>query len=405
MPRPRTTVPSYLHHKPTNQAYVRLPDGNGGRHVVYLGRYDSPESRAEYARIVSELAASPAPIVTGVTPAARAPESTLNEVLLAFSHHAEEHYRRADGTPTNELKEYKYTFRLLRETHGHVPVTMFGPLALKAVRQRMIEAKWQRTTINNRVRRLKHVFKWAAENELVTPTLYQALAAVAGLQKGRSAAEEPEPIGPVADEHVDAILPRVLPPVRAMIQLQRLTGMRPGEVVAIQPVDIDRSGPVWVYRPTQHKNTHRDKPRAVTIGPRAQAILKEFEPNDPAECYFSPRRAVEKLHAERTAARKTPKYPSHLARNAEKRVAAPKRAPADRYTAHSYAVAITRACRKAGVPEWAPNQLRHTHATGVRKRFGLEAAQVQLGHSRADVTQVYAERNLDLALKVAAEAG
>ncbi len=31
-------------------------------------------------------------------------------------------------------------------------------------------------------------------------------------------------------------------------------------------------------------------------------------------------------------------------------------------------------------------------ATEVRARFGLEAAQVLLGHTRADVTQTYAER-------------
>jgi site-specific recombinase XerC len=54
---------------------------------------------------------------------------------------------------------------------------------------------------------------------------------------------------------------------------------------------------------------------------------------------------------------------------------------------------------------WHPNQLRHTYATGVRKLYGLEAAQVLLGHARADVTQVYAERDWGLALRVAAEAG
>jgi hypothetical protein len=54
---------------------------------------------------------------------------------------------------------------------------------------------------------------------------------------------------------------------------------------------------------------------------------------------------------------------------------------------------------------WHPNQLRHSFATRVRKHHGLEAAQVLLGHSRADVTQVYAERNDELAAKVAAKIG
>jgi site-specific recombinase XerC len=54
---------------------------------------------------------------------------------------------------------------------------------------------------------------------------------------------------------------------------------------------------------------------------------------------------------------------------------------------------------------WHPNRLRHSFATRVRKQHGLEAAQVLLGHSRADVTQVYAERNENLAATVAAEVG
>jgi integrase len=88
-----------------------------------------------------------------------------------------------------------------------------------------------------------------------------------------------------------------------------------------------------------------------------------------------------------------------------RRKAHPKKAPSDRYTTHSLGVAITRACERAGVRHWHPNQIRHAFASEVRKVHGLEAAQVLLGHSKADVTQVYAERNLELAVKVAREVG
>ena len=54
---------------------------------------------------------------------------------------------------------------------------------------------------------------------------------------------------------------------------------------------------------------------------------------------------------------------------------------------------------------WHPYQLRHSFATLVRREHGLEAAQVLLGHARADVTQVYAERNEELAAAVAAKIG
>ena len=55
--------------------------------------------------------------------------------------------------------------------------------------------------------------------------------------------------------------------------------------------------------------------------------------------------------------------------------------------------------------KWCPNRLRHSAATEIRKQYGLEAAQVVLGHAAADVTQVYAERDLELARRVIGEAG
>jgi integrase len=54
---------------------------------------------------------------------------------------------------------------------------------------------------------------------------------------------------------------------------------------------------------------------------------------------------------------------------------------------------------------WAPNRLRHTFATEVRKRHGLEVAQIALGHSQANVTQVYAERDMARGIEVARAIG
>ncbi len=52
---------------------------------------------------------------------------------------------------------------------------------------------------------------------------------------------------------------------------------------------------------------------------------------------------------------------------------------------------------RSGVPHWAPNQLRHLVGTKIRPEMGPEASQVVLGHVHADVTQIYAERNAELA--------
>lgn len=409
----RKSVPSYLFHKPTGQARVRI----NGRDV-YLGKFDSPESMAEYQRIVGELAAAATPeAVARVGPAT--PDISVNEVLVAFWDHAQKHYRHPDGTPTSEVAEFRLVARGVRELYGHTPAREFGPLALKAIRQAWVAAGLSRAYVNGRVRRVRQIFKWAAGEELVPAAVLHGLQAVGELQKGRTPAPEPEPVRPVNGYAVDATIPFVLPAVAGMIELQRLTGMRPQDVCGVCPCDLDVSGAVWAFRPPQHKTAHRGAVRVVPIGPRGQEVLRKFWPADPADYFFSPARAVAEMHAARTAARVTPGAPQFRFR-----VKKPKKKPAAKYTTSSYDKAIRRGADKATataakhdvpegqhgpnlprVPHWAPNQLRHAFGTDVRKRFGLEAAQVLLGHARADVTQVYAERDLALGERVAAEVG
>jgi integrase len=418
MPRRRKSVPNYSHHKPSDQAYVRVPDASGGRKTLYLGPYGSPESRQQYARVVAQLGSTSGP--------AACPQSqegvqavTVNEVFLAFWRHADRHYRRADGTPTNELPQYGQTFRLVKDLFGRTPAIDFGPKALKVLRQRMIDTGWTRKLINQRVGRVRRVFKWAASEQMIPVGVYQALATVTGLQAGRTTARETEAVQPIAEEHVRATLPFLRPAVGAMVQVQLLTGMRPREVCQLRPCDVDASAPVWLFHPAQYKTRHRNKPRVVGIGRMGQALLGAFTPADPADFDFSPRQVVAELHAERAANRKTPRYRAHVARNTAKRVERPARLPAAKYTVTAFGQAINRAVDRANahrgrlagpgnfdpVRRWHPNQLRHAHGTNARRRFGLEAAQVALGHERADVTQVYAEKNLARAVQVAAEVG
>ena len=128
---------------------------------------------------------------------------------------------------------------------------------------------------------------------MVPATVYHGLQAVAGLKKGRSQARETQKVQPVADALVDAVLPCLTPPVRAMVQVQRLTGMRPCEVVLMRPCDIDqRAGRTWLYRPESHKTEHHGITRAVFIGPQAQDILKPFLDRSPGAYLFRPREAM-----------------------------------------------------------------------------------------------------------------
>lgn len=271
---------------------------------------------------------------------------------------------------------------------------------------------------------VRRIFKWAVSEELAPPSVFQALTTVSGLQKGRTTATETAPVGPVSDAVVDATLAQLNRHVRGLVEFQRLTGCRPGEACRVRRCDIDVSGAaVWLYRPPQHKGTWKGKERTVSIGPLAQELLKTYFTANVEDYLFSPQRAVEEFRAARSANRKTPRYPSHLARNEQKRVKTRKRPPADGYNRRAYLNALKRACDRAFPPtvgelvrqqgesvakwwgrldekqrnavrawrtahHWHPNQLRHSFATRVRRAHGLEAAQVLLGHSRADVTQV-----------------
>ena len=143
MPRRKNPQPTYLEHKPTGQAYCRIPDGNGGRKTVYLGAYNSPESKTEHARILAALAAaaSPAAVIQAETNLKGTRDILVSEVYRDFWNHAQQHYRREDGSPPNQLTEFKLTFRVVLALYGSTPAQEFGPLALKAVRQRMIDDK------------------------------------------------------------------------------------------------------------------------------------------------------------------------------------------------------------------------------------------------------------------------
>ncbi|MCH7988934.1 MAG: hypothetical protein IID46_07255 [Planctomycetes bacterium] len=226
-------TPKYRFHKPSGQAVVTL-DGRD----FYLGKHGSAESQSEYDRLIAEW------LQNGrLLPAEN--DLTVNEMLVGYICHCDGYYRRADGTPTSESDAIRQSIRPLKELYGHTLVCDFGPLKLKVCREAMIDAGLCRNECNKRTRRIVRAFKWAAENEFVSPSTWQALRAVDGLRKGRSAARETQPVQPVPDEHVDAVLPHVLPPVAAMIRLQRLTGMRPGEVVLMRIGDIDRTKNVF----------------------------------------------------------------------------------------------------------------------------------------------------------------
>jgi integrase len=325
----------------------------------------------------------------------------MTELIARYWAFANEHYQR-DGKPTAEISKIRDALKPVEQLYGDTLAADFGPIAFKTVRSEFVKSDLCRTTIGYYLGKIRRFIKWAVETELLPGDAYHRLQAVAPLRAGRDGVREPKKIKPVDDEHVDPILPHLRPAVRAMVELQRLTGMRPGEVILMTTGQIDRTGDLWIYRPERHKTAGIGKDREILLGSRAQAVLKSWLKADPSAPLFSPVDSEEARRAERRRNRTTPLTPSSRARTRKKK---PKRSPRLWYDKDAYGRAVRRACLKAGIPVWSPNRLRHSLGTYVRQRFGLEAAQVILGHAKADVTQVYAESNRVLAQKVMREIG
>jgi integrase len=389
-------IPQHCPHKSLGLGYVRL---NGK--MLYTGKWGSPEAAQEYDRLIHEWMANGRQLPS--QPARRG-EATIDDLVAAFWVHAEEWYRRLDGSQTGELKNIRYAVKPLRARYGRLPLARFGPRELKVYRESIIDAGLCRNVVNAQVGIVKRLFNWAVEEELVESGVAFALAKVRHLPRGRSRARESVKIKPVREADMQAVLPHVSRQVAAMIQLQWLTGMRPGEVVSMRTTDIDMSEGIWVYTPTHHKNEHHGTERFIPLGPKAQEIVRPHLKLDREAFLFSPRDADTELRALKARTRKTKVQPSQRARHA-RAMAGRRRKLNDRYSVVSYGVAIARACLKAEIPGWTANQLRHSAATRIRKQHGIEAARVVLGHNNLSTTEIYAEINREAAMRIMEQMG
>ncbi|WP_428937797.1 tyrosine-type recombinase/integrase [Fontivita pretiosa] len=416
-----TRIPALRLHKATGQAYVVI-----NKKALYLGRHDDPRTRNKYDRMIAQWLAAGRQLP--VPPC----ELTVAELLARFFAWAISHYCPGGAEPDYEIQKYRRATRHLRQLYGDTRACEFGPLALQAVRQQMIDAGWCRRSVNLMLSRVKAVFRWGVAQQLLPSNIFHGLQAVTGLRYGRTTARESDPVRGVPLEQVQAVRPFLSRQVRALVDLQLLTGARGGELLKLRPGDIDRSRAIWTYRPQKHKTALHGKIRTIYFGPKAQAVLTPFLLRPDDRCLFSPAEAEHERRQMLHQVRKTPlSCGNRPGSNLRKR---PQRRPGDYYTPKTYARAIERACDRAfalpqhlapglneqGKPEtrkqylarltaeqkqqikafrkahrWHPHQLRHSAATMIRREFGLEAAQLALGHSSAQLTDaVYAERDL-----------
>jgi integrase len=363
----------------------------GGRDF-YCGKFGTPESRREYDRVVGEWLAAGRPQAVGSHQ-----RLTMAELLVRYMAYAKGYYL----PPSRELEGITLALRPLKEQYGHTLAADFGPLALRAVRERWVRAGLARKHINARVGKIRRLFKFAVSHELVPPGVLDGLRAVEPLTFGHTTAVESAPREAVDEAIFNATLTHLSPTVKTMLELMWWTGARPSEICSMRTGDIDRSREIWAYRPRSHKNAHRGHERRIFLGPQAQRLLATWLRDDGEEFVFQPREAVKAQRAGWRKAHRTDATRARAAANKRRAAADARRAKtgsgrptsrreaSDCYTPQRLANAVRRACIKHKLPRWTPYQIRHATATRIERATDFDTARKVLGQRSAAVTQRY----------------
>lgn len=432
--RPKGSLPQVRRH-PSGQARVRIGDKE-----FWLGRHGSPEAQQRFDELIMGIVSRRLQASGSARPAASttAPADTLSvspdlqaavdtfsdaakesapitvaEVCCEFLEHAHRSYKNGTGSHTSTLGNIKQAIKVLRR-FDDVSAEAFGPLLLEELMHSLAEEELPaksktgtarprtRQAINRIIKMVRYIFRWAASRELIPPAVPDALEKLQLLRRGRTAAPENTKVRPVSDETIERTLPHLPATVADIVMLQRYSGCRPGEACQLICGEVDRTSEPWVWRPASHKNAWRDHAREIYLGPKARDLLRSYLDRKPEEFCFVAGEAEKARNAARRKQRKSPMTPSHRRR---RKAAAAKKRPTSPYTVAAYRRAITRACDAAGIPRWAPNQIRHLAACEARAADGLDAAQARLGHASAKTTEIYAELGRQKAAKVAEELG
>src|SRR5262249_38263567 len=128
---------------------------------------DSPMRRLDglTRKVISERAAAEMQARVQVST-----DLTVNELAAAYLRHNRTYHAKR-GPPTPECGDVSPAIQPVRTRHGHELVTAFGPLKLKAIRQQSIADGLVRAQINARPGRVRRMFAWGVEEELVPPGL------------------------------------------------------------------------------------------------------------------------------------------------------------------------------------------------------------------------------------------
>jgi integrase len=383
--------PKYRLHRRSGQAMVTLSGLD-----FSLGAFGSDESKSRYNRLVAKWRDNGRVALREWRHEEAAPrrlEGPSIETLVArYREHLEARRRNPDGTIKREVENIRDALGPLREVYGTTAANEFNATKLEELQKLLVNRGLSRKYINRQIARIKALFKFGKQRAIIKAEVWHSVRDLEGLKEHEFGVIDRPDVESVPDEIVAVTLEFCPRAVRDMIQVQRLSGARPGEITSMRVGEIDRTGEVWIYQPIRHKTAHKKKVRRICFGPKAQAILLPYlrKIGDDAPVF--------------DAADASPKC----------------RRPGGRYRVDSYRRAIYRATDKADrwakgaivianderlVPRWHPNQLRHSAATEIERKFSGEASQHVLGHSTRKMTETYLDRNTEVAARVAREIG
>lgn len=393
--RPKGEIPA-LKISARGRGYVNI---NGKKHD--LGRYGTLECQAAYLELAQRWTKAEAEATPYVAP----DSPTVGELYREFYVYATARYRRDDGTPTSEAKSFNQSLTPFLERYRAMKADQVGQKELKAVRAEMIAAGLARKTVNQRIGRIRRLFRWGVGESKVDAVVVTRLESVRDLEAGYSGVADRATPGAVPLARVEATLPFLNRHHQAMVRLQLMTGARPGEVCAIKGADIDHAGVVrlkshevqlpggaWVWQPIWHKAKRRGKALVYVLGPQARQLLTPWLRADPAEHLFQPGEARAEHDRRRSAAAKR-----------KGQSGAPRRVRKFRpcYSVVTYGKAIAAAARAAGIAHWRPHQLRKLVASQTDRLEGIESSRKRLGHSSITTTEIYVETDLKEAARMA----
>lgn len=339
MGRPLNTDPSYICGKIGKaRIYWR------GYQLDLPGEKDSPESLQAFHQLAAQIAA------TGVFPSVKPEkkELTCQELVNWWNEYTKTYY-----PPTSKQPTYiGYAAKAMCELYADKPAVEFSPVDLKNVRRYLIAKGQCRKTVNVRGKQIVFIYKQAVSECLIDQSVWRALQAVEPIAKGREGSFDYGEVETVPNSVFKRTLEHCKPIQNVALRVQRLTGMRSSELLAMRPQDVDMTGRNWFYTCKKHKTVEYVGARLIAIPEAAAELLRANMPKTWADRWFKWR------------------VDTHYKRTVQ-------------------------AVKAADMPAWYPHQLRHTLSTEIKKQLGDRAAQELLGHTDVKTTAIYAKATIE----------